>query len=453
MKVALSYPYVRDVYHRLGFLLPPLGLGYLAAVLRNHEHDVSIFDLNLTPGEKIPNLGSFDVVGISMDTSRHNVGIEIAKDAMSQGCTVVMGGPHATFLSEDLLTRGFTHYVVRGEGEESFALLVDDLEGGGSGHEVAGVSFKKGDQIIDLPDRKPPENLDDLPVPARDILMMERYKKLRLGGRYITSLITSRGCPHDCVFCVSTRFSGKRWRKRSARSIVDEIDSIVNDYGFGAVCFMDDNFTMNPRRVIEVCREIRRRSIDIYWWCFSRSDSIVQNENMVKEMSESGCRYVFMGMETASNAILSHMKGGMVTADAEKAVELLRDYSIETMGSFILGWPQETREMARETIRFSKKLRLGGAQFSILTPYPGTSLYEECKNRIFETNWEKFDCHHSVMQLDHLRSTQVEGFLRKAFFSFYFTPRRILTALLSPFRGRGVGLETIKNVWNYFRGK
>ena len=451
MKVLLIHPHVPDVYHRLGFLLPPLGLAYLASAAVEHGHEVDILDLNLTGGREEIDFGRYDVVGISLDTSRYNRAVQIARTAMDRGKIVVIGGPHATFTADEILTRGISHYVVRGEGEAIFSGLLDILEGGGDPSELDGISFVSNGRVIENPDSPPQDDIGKIPFPARDILSMEKYKKLELGGRYITSLITSRGCPYNCDFCSSSRFSGTLWRKREATDVVDEVESIVKDYGFGAVCFMDDCFTISPRRVIEICDEIKRRSIDVYWWCFSRGDIILKNEEMVKKMAESGCRYVFMGIESISDEILEGSHKNVKFRDSARAVELLKEYNIETMGSFIIGWPEETKEIIKRTFRLSKKLGLGGVQYSILTPFPGTEIYNRYRDRIFETDWEKFDCHHSVMRLDNLEPREIEGLLKRGFFSFYFTPERIFRAVISPFLGRGVGLATIRKIWDYFK--
>jgi anaerobic magnesium-protoporphyrin IX monomethyl ester cyclase len=453
MKVTLVYPYVRDVYHKLGFVLPPLGLGYLAAVARRDGHEVTIVDMSLTEGKGPVDFRASDLVGISLDTSRYNSAVAVARDAISAGATVVMGGPHATFVADEILTQGLSHYIVRGEGEDSFGELLGRLSSGRDVREVAGLSYVDGGRVIHNPDRPPPSDLDAVPFPARDLIGMERYKRLRLGGRYITSLVTSRGCPFGCDFCSSTVFSGSKWRSRSPINVVGEIESLVKDFGFSAVSFMDDNFTMSPVRVIEIADEIERRGLDIYWWCFSRGDIIVKNEEMVGRMARSGCRYVFMGIESASDPILLGYGKKMKGTDSVRAIELLREYGIETMGSFIIGWPEETKSMVKETIRLAKRIGLGGAQFSILTPYPGTALFARLGDRIFERDWEKYDCFHSVMTLDRIKPAELERLLKRAFFSFYFTPGRIVTALLSPFRGRGVGLSTIKDIWKFFRRK
>ncbi len=167
MKVLLVYPYMRDVYHKLGFILPPLGLGYLAAAAKQGGFEVEICDLNITEGKGVPRFAPFDVVGISLDTSRFNSAVTIARSAISEGATVIMGGPHATFVAEEILKSGLSHYIVRGEGEETFVELLNGLSAGKTVGDVSGISYLLNGKVSHTPDRTPPEKLDALAFPAR----------------------------------------------------------------------------------------------------------------------------------------------------------------------------------------------------------------------------------------------------------------------------------------------
>lgn len=369
-----------------------------------------------------PDFSLYDLIGITADAMRYKEALRLAKIAKEKGRTVIMGGPHPTFLDEDALRSGFVDFVVRGEGEETMPELLEAIKHKDSIHKVKGISFLNNGRLHQTSDRKPTDDLDSLSFPARDILPMDRYRTLEMGKRRVTSMITSRGCPYGCTFCASSEFSGYKWRAKRPKKVVDEIGHIVNNYGFDAIAFLDDNFTLDPKRVVAICDEIVRRKIDIIWWCFSRADVILRNEEMVKRMAEAGARYVFIGFESGRQELLDGYKKRTRISEAMETVNLLKQYGIQTHASFIIGGIGETEEMVKETIRFAKELKPEAVQFSILTPYPGTRLFDDVKNRIRTYDWDLYDCLHSVIELDYISKEDLEKHLRKAYRSFYLTP-------------------------------
>ncbi|MBI5043944.1 MAG: radical SAM protein [Nitrospirae bacterium] len=336
-------------------------------------------------------------------------------------------------------------FVVRNEGEETFLELVDTIENRLSLDGVKGISYKENGRFIKNPDRAAISDIDSIPFPARDLMPMNKYVMLEMAKRKVTSLITSRGCPLDCSFCASS-FSSMGWRARRVDLVVNEIELLNNKYGFSGIAFLDDNFTMKPSRTIEISKEIIKRGLDIRWWCFSRVDTIAKNEEMVKWMSESGCRHVFMGIESVNQDVLNSYNKKYSADKARQAVEMLRDYKIETMASFIFGDIKETKDMMLETIRYAKKLNPGSAQFTILTPYPGTRLYNEIKDRLITDDWDKYDCMNPVMRLDYVSAEELKEILFYAYKSFYIRLGRIIISLLSSIRGKGVKIGKVKNL-------
>ncbi|MDH7500446.1 MAG: radical SAM protein, partial [candidate division NC10 bacterium] len=388
----------------------------------------------------------FDLVGITADTPRYPLALQWAQRAKQAGARVILGGPHVSFLDEEALQTGWVDVVVRGEGELIFPSLVGYLEANQDLAELPGISYRQEDFIRRTGDEAPPTDLDALPFPARDLLAMPLYRHLELAGRPITSLITSRGCPFRCTFCVSSRFSGTRWRTRSLPSVLEEIEEIRGRYGFSALAFLDDNFTLDPSRVIALCQQILQRKWDLKWWCFSRPDTVLQNEEMVEAMAAAGARYVFMGIESASQPVLDSYGKKARAEAAESAVRLLRRHGIDTTASYVLGEVEETEEMIQATIRQAIQLGTGTAQFSLLTPYPGTDLYQRVRDRIFEADWSRFDCMHPTFRLDHLSASRLQELLRLAYRSFYLRPSRILFGLLSPFLRRGIKAGAIRQM-------
>jgi anaerobic magnesium-protoporphyrin IX monomethyl ester cyclase len=451
MRVLLVNTPSDNAFTKVGFIVPPLGIAYVGATLREAGHEVEIHDFNVEPAS--PDYSRFELVGISGDTFRHNKLMEIAGQAKAAGTKVMAGGPHVTFMDEETLREGPVDYIVRGEAEETAVELAEALEKNACLDGVAGVSYLHNGNFVRNPDRTPPQDLDALPYPARDLLKMNRYRSLEMAKRKITSIVSSRGCPSGCRFCASHKYGGRKWRPRSVDSLLREIRLVVGTYGYGGVAFVDDNFTIDPKRVVSLCRAIVDEGLDIKWWCFSRADNILKNPEMVEWMGRSGCRYVFMGIESADQGVLDNFSKKTDSQMARKAVLLLKKNKIETLAAYILGSPVETREMIENTIKFSIKLKTGGVQYTLLTPFPGTDLWQEMSGRFLTDDWSRFDCTHPVIRSDHLSPEELRELLFKAYRSFWMRPGRVFTSVLSTIRGRGVKLSQVRRLIESFRGE
>lgn len=421
MKVLLVNPPTFNYYYQLGAELPPLGLGYLGGMLKQEGHQVKIVDLDVVP-EKERNIDfrGFDLVGITSDTPRYHKALKIATEAKKQRVPVVMGGFHVTFMDEEALSTGVVDYVVRGEGEYVLLNLVNALERDKDLVGIRGLSFLKKGCYRRNPDAPFIDNLDELPYPARELFPLDRYRSF-YEGFPMTSMITSRGCPFDCSFCACSRFSGLKWRTRSLDSILKEMDHLQNSYGYHAFTFVDDNFTLNPKRVIAFAEEIKARKWNVRWWCFSRADTIVRNEDMVEKMAEAGARTVFLGLESGNQEVLDSYGKKITIRQQFRAIHMLKHYGIKVWGSFIIGARTETKEMIEKTIRLARKFKPKMGQFSILTPYPGTELFNCLKreNKIITYNWDYYDGAHAVIKTEFLSPRELQKLLVKAYRRFY----------------------------------
>src|SRR3990170_810765 len=190
-------------------------------------------------------------------------------------------------------------------------------------------------------------------MPSRGSVLFQRT---RSGDRNITPLVTSRGCPYQCAFCASSHFFGTKVRTRSVASIFNELEEIYHRYHFNAVAFVDDTFNLFPKRVIEICRGIIEKKFDLWWWCLSRVDLLLQNEEMVKEMARAGAKSVFIGVESSNPKTLEVLKKGIDAESTVQAVDMLKRNGLEIHAAYILGELHETAESIHETIRFAKKL-------------------------------------------------------------------------------------------------
>lgn len=421
MKTLLLYPPSQGVYNHIGLKLPPLGLAYLASFARQY-HETHIVDLQVeNPKDLEKRFERYEVVGITTLTNTVSSALRLTRQAKAKKCFVVMGGYHPTFQDEEILRSGFVDVVVRGEGEETFLELLNSLENGQPFHHISGISFLKEGKLIRTPPRIPPQRLDDLPFPAWELLPLSKYWMTQIEGEPLLNMITSRGCPFSCTFCASSRFAGRFWRARSPENVFQEIERIYFDLGYRAVAFMDDNFTLSPQRVERLCEQIERHRMKVKWWCFSRADTIAKNESTIKKMARAGLRMVYLGLESVEKSILDEYRKNLNLEVTQKAIAVLRKYGIRIWGSFILGNPKDTRETIKKTIEFAKKLNPDIVQFSLLTPFPGTSVYENLQKegRLLSTNWSVFDGAHPVIRLDSLKPRELKHLLVQSYFEFY----------------------------------
>ena len=428
MKICLiSPPYNSAVKSVVGVSSPPLGLAYLASVLRK-DHEVKIIDSNIL-GYELEDvrreLKSFypDIVGITSVTPsipQAYAVAEIAKE-VKEDCTVVMGGPHVTFLPERTLKEcEYVDVVVKGEGEKTAEELTKAIENGEPLEKVRGITFRKGNQMVNNAPMPFIKNIDEIPFPSRDLLPTDRYQ---VNGVRYTTMLTSRGCPFGCSFCSSSRLSGGYWRGRNPENVLEEMRIIYEDYKTKNIEFIDDTFTLNQKRAERICDGIIKQGWDITWGASSRVDTITKK--IAENMKKAGCWILFLGIESGCQRILDAMGKRITIGQVKKAVKVVKDAGIQVLGSFIIGFPKDTVESIKQTINFAKSLNLDYAEFSILTPYPGTPIFNfAAENDLLLTNdWSKYTAIDPIMKIKGITEKQLRSFFQKAYISFYLRPK------------------------------
>jgi anaerobic magnesium-protoporphyrin IX monomethyl ester cyclase len=456
MNILLINPAPTGTLKATGVLFPPLGLLYIAAYMEREGHQVVVRDLAIRKRKENIDFKEYDVVGISTDTTRHRQALQLAESAKTMGCTVVMGGPHPGYVDEEILSTRKVDFIVRGEGEVTFSELVAALQKkDGRLHSIQGISFFSNGELVRTPPRPFVENLDSLPLPARHLINMEDYRRTNFGGRSITPLITSRGCPYQCAFCASSHFFGTRVRTRSIELVLNEIEEIYYRHHFKAIAFLDDTFNLFPKRVIELCRGIIARKLDLWWWNLSRIDLLLRNEEMVQEMVRAGAKAVFIGVESSNPKTLEELRKGIDVKETVRTVEMLKRNGLGIHASYILGGLHDTVKTIHDTIRFAKTLDTNVAQFSILTPYPGTAVYEQVKDRIFKwrSPWSFFDMQHLVFKHEHLSFIRMEWLLLKAHLLYYTRSKRAIQDIWHHIKKHRLGIGTLFHfLKDYFGG-
>ncbi|HBT39296.1 MAG: Radical SAM domain protein [Thermotoga sp. 50_1627] len=435
MKVLLINPAHRGYYFRLGAVYPPLGLMYISSVLKRANHCVTLIDMNVQPFDwQKFDYSDFDVVGISTDTPRFPLAKQIALRAKNRGTITVLGGPHASAEYESILKEGICDYVVLGEGEHTFLQLLESLEHGEPHPQIDGLAYLSEGEIFARPP-KFAQSLDELPFPDRENV---KLYKTKFSGRPATSMVTSRGCPFDCEFCSASQFMGRRIRERSVENVLEELE-LIKKMGYGSVIFFDDNFTLNTKRTIKLCEGMLKRNLNFRWWAFARADELLNRKDLLEAMSKSGCKMLFIGFESAEDNVLKEYKKGLSSSIALEVVKLLKKYRIDVFASFVLGALNDTKETIMKTIRFAKKLKASIVQFSILTPYPGTRLYENLKNKLLSRDFSLFDGTHLVFEHPRFSPSELNKIFIKAYYYVYSSPRMIFK------RGIPFLLKLLKN--------
>ena len=443
MQVLLLRPSPQGPFRVFNVTLPPLGILYVAAAVRDRGHQVRVID-RMVDRSRI-DFASFDVVGIHSDTTLFNRALHLARQAKAAGAKVVMGGPHPCFVAEEVLGTGVVDAIVRGEGEKAFPDLLDAWKDGADLNAIPGLIFPSPEGVKDNGDPDRISDLDDLPFPARDLVDQSGYAQARLRYRSLTSMHTSRGCPYGCDFCSSTRFDGAKWRSRSSESVLAEIEYVVRKLGYGAISFMDDNFTGSPKRIHEICDGVLKKGLDFHWWFFCRVDTVVDHPEMIEHMAAAGATHVFIGVESPSPRLLNQFHKGTDPDQAIEAVKILKKNHFEILSAYILGAPEESRSDLRATIRFARELDTDTAQFTLLTPFPGTTLYEDTKDLITEKNWNKFDAIHPVFKHPRISRFEMQNWLFWAYTSFYFRNRRAIAGFFRFLSARRYGAKLVTN--------
>ncbi len=425
MDVLLLNPYDENaVKNGLGLVTPPLSLMYLASALEEDSFKVRIHDDDLLQKGyyKFADLASrLDprIIGVTATTSTIGTTLnylQIIKKKLPDVLTVI-GGPHPTFMPQKTLESGVVDVVVQGEGE----VTLKELAGNPDLSMVRGITYQDHGRLRMNPPRPLIKDLDGLPFPARHLVPFESY-----GAS--CGVITSRGCVYNCGYCSSSLIMGKKFRSRSPQNVVDELEELVDQYGVRDLAFMDDTFLLNKKRAGDIARQIKSRGLDVSFVASSRVDSV--NQDLLFKLKEAGMNTLYYGVESGSQRVLDLMKKGITLKQAESAVKSAKKAGLKVLTSFILGYPGETREDLDKTIDFSIKLDPDYSQYSILTPFPGTPIYQDLKERglIDTEDWKEYTVMKPVLKYEKLGLSKemVEGKLTQAYLRFYTRPHYLL---------------------------
>jgi magnesium-protoporphyrin IX monomethyl ester (oxidative) cyclase len=389
--------------------LPPLGLGYLGAVLENAGIEVKIVDCLLEgwssrvdvagniirvglPFDRIEEIIRAygpDIVGVNnlFTKQRENAHrIYALSKKVDSGIITVAGGAHPTVMSELVLADGNVDYVVLGEGDDTIIDLVGVIEGKRGISTLDGVGYKENGQVKIIPKTKFIEDLDKLPFPARHLLNMEGYFGLKHSHgtrrrKRFSPIVTSRGCPAKCTFCSAYRVWGRKFRQRSPENVIAEMKEIKEKYGIEEIMFEDDNTTLNVQRAEKLFDLMIEEKFNFVWDTPNGVAAFALNEGLIDKIKKSGCYHLNLALESGNQYVLDNIiKKPLKLERAKQLITYAQKIGLDVCIFLIIGMPGETKEQMWDSFRLAEELEIYSPFISIATPYPGSELYDVCRD-------------------------------------------------------------------------
>tara|TARA_Y100000310_G_scaffold342413_1_gene445579 strand:+ start:7049 stop:8536 length:1488 start_codon:yes stop_codon:yes gene_type:complete len=425
---------------------PAVAMATLAACCLEQGIDTRLIDLSLlesegkNPGDEMEKfLDEYkpDYVCFSFTTPLFNECCDYAKFVKEKlpSVTLIAGGVHPSIFPEEVLEKSVVDIAVTGEGDTILPEVILADKQIKKLKEVKGITFRDKDGGIIKTHRRPGiEDLDSLPLPAWNLLPVEKYKmpKIMAKKNPVATMETSRGCLAACTYCNKTVF-GRQWKFKSAKRVVDEFE-YTKKCGFNEIHIWDDMFSTDLDRLKDICDIIIERKIKIVWRldCGIRIDSV--DKELFQKLKKAGCYCVSFGFESGSQKILDHIRKGLNIKEAYKATEWAREAGLETIGFFMFGLPGETEETMNETIELAKKLDLDYAKVTLATPFPGTGFYGEvmAQGRLRSKDWSAYNFHtpSRVWEHENLRWDTMQKYYNKFYKKYYFRPSYLIKRLI-----------------------
>jgi len=438
MKLLLLYPPDKNLIDTglpeileegVGFS-PPLGLLYLASSVRQRTNwEVELIDCaaeQLTFEQIRTRIDEAkpDVLGITVTTHQLIDCMEIAKIAkrLDPKIKVIFGGPHVHIYPKETIGHDFVDFVITGEAEFSIVDFLNSWDKPAKFDMVPGLYFKSPNGILSGPPPVIISDLDNLPYPARAISKYKLYVSPLARKEIVTSMITSRGCPFQCIYCNRPNM-GNKFRARSAKNVVDEMQECV-EFGIKHIKIYDDTFTIERKRVFDICDQIRLRRLKVSWDIRAHINTV--DFEMLKRLKQSGCVLVCYGVESGTEAMLERIRKGITREKVAEIFNMTRKAGMQTLAYFMIGLPNETRQQMLETIEFAKKIRPDYCHFAILVPFPATPVYTEglASGILSGDYWKKFAKVPAVefkpeLWVENVSRADMELLLLKAYKEFY----------------------------------
>ena len=446
---------------------PPIGIETLAPILRQHEHEVRMFD-TCHPQMKEEHIASAlleehpDLIAISfLSTTSYPATCSMARKLKdtAPATPIIMGGVFATINAKEILADcPDADFICKGEGEEFFP---DFLENISSPEKVEGLVWRSGIGIIENTPRPIIKDLDRFPYPDRNSLPIDFIESMPLDVPAVlslerfTTMQTSRGCPNQCVYCDIPSLADRKWRSRSPEHVLGEMQ-LLNDEGYRTIYLTDDQFLLNRKRIRDICQGIIDRRFEFSWGCEGRVDSAAADQFPI--MARSNCTFLAFGVEAGTQHVLDRLMKNQTLKQVEDTISAAKDHGIETThGFFLVGSPGESEEDILESFRFAARLKLDTFGFNRLCAYRGTPLWKEyvVKGIIDdELDWKKWfkcsDIDPEILPGETVNRMRKKGYIHLFINRVFYRPFQTIT-LLRRFGRHMKGSDIFKLLWSPFR--
>lgn len=443
---------IRDVNRsgrktRERMIWPQTNLAYLAALVRD-QFSVEIIDaiaedINWDKFKQIlkdkePRYVVSNIISTTLTNDMYTMFL-----AKSLGAITIGMGPHLTDRPEESLIKfPSLDFAIMGESELTFVELIDVLENNDHLEAVKGIAFRNGSNVQINEERPFIENLDDLPMPAHDLLPLQKYR-MPFFGHY-TFVVAGRGCPYRCVFCRQNVMWKSIVRMRSADSLLEEVKYLLR-LGVDNIMFQADTFTADKKMVKELCKKIIKEKLRFRWACNTHIATI--DQEMVDLMKQAGCWMIAPGIESCSDKVLKNIRKQITVKRIYEVVEMIHRAGIEVWGYFVYGLPGDTKDTLEENTRCALELSLDMANFAVAAPYPGTPFYHQAveNNWLVSAEWEDFDQNYSaIVDYGYLKPEDIIKAIKKANVKFFSRPKHAWRVFREIFKDFGMAKSLFK---------
>jgi anaerobic magnesium-protoporphyrin IX monomethyl ester cyclase len=436
MRIALIRTYQRMMVDDLAH---PLGIMALDAYLRTRGYDdIHLFDMRLrkeSPAQILDRVLPLqpDVIGLSSLTIERDAIHQLTAliKARRPETITVVGGPYATSSTKTVMRDPTVDYVVVGEGELTFHDLLDTIGHRGDPADVAGILYRRDGEVVQTPPRATIQDLDALPLPSYDRIDMDAYERYPSMNRLVSGkwvvFDTSRGCPFKCTYCHDV--FGKKFRARSPLRVVEDMQCLNRTYGITEFHFYDDIFNFNKKRVLEICRLIRERGLQIHMQFPNGVRADLMDLELLEAMKSAGTYRVCYAIESASPRIQKSMKKNLKIEKVRRLIDDTDRMGILQHGFFMLGFPGETRDEVLSTVQFAVESKLHSAGFYLVTPFEGSPLTQEYLQPATDMHGTDFTYYDNPHSLSEVPADEIKHIQRNAYLRFYLNPRRIWRVL------------------------